>query len=171
MAWPERVRIFEVGPRDGLQNEPGTVATGVKVMLIDRLSQCGLTAIEATSFVSPKWVPQMADNAAVMAAIARRPGVSYPVLTPNKRGYDDARAAGADTVCVFSAASEAFSRRNTNCSIADSLERAAAIAAAARTDGIRVRGYVSCALGCPYQGEVEPGAVAEVAAALDAMGC
>ena len=171
MAWPERVRIFEVGPRDGLQNEPGTVATGVKVMLIDRLSQCGLTAIEATSFVSPKWVPQMADNTALMAAIARRPGVSYPVLTPNKRGYDDARAAGADTVCVFSAASEAFSRRNTNCSIADSLERAAAIAAAARTDGIRVRGYVSCALGCPYQGEVEPGAVAEVAAALDAMGC
>ena len=168
---PKKVSLFEVGARDGLQNEAGTITTAVKIGLIDRLSASGLTAIEATSFVSPKWVPQMADNADVMAGIARGDGISYPVLTPNMRGFDDALAAGADTVCLFSAASETFSRKNTNCSIAESLDRAAPIAEAAHKHGIRARGYVSCVLGCPYDGEIDPAMVAEVAAALDAMGC
>jgi isopropylmalate/homocitrate/citramalate synthase len=168
---PDRATVFEVGPRDGLQNEPGEVATALKVELIERLAECGLGEIEATSFVSPRWVPQMADNAEVLAALRRRPGVHYPVLTPNMRGFDDARRAGADTVCVFSAASETFSQRNTNCSIAESLERVAAIAQAALSQGIRVRGYVSCALGCPYEGEIAPRAVAEVAARLHELGC
>ena len=163
--------MFEVGPRDGLQNESGEVTTATKLELIDRLAACGLSAIESTSFVSPKWVPRMADNAQVMAGIARQDGVSYPVLTPNMRGYEDARAAGADTVCVFSAASETFSRKNTNCTIAESLARAEPIVAAAGADGIRARGYISCALGCPYEGDIEPAAVADLAKALDAMGC
>jgi len=163
--------MFEVGPRDGLQNEAGEVTTATKVELIDRLAACGLSAIESTSFVSPKWVPRMADNADVMAGIARQDGVSYPVLTPNMRGYEDARAAGADTVCVFSAASETFSQKNTNCTIAESLARAEPIVAAATADGIRARGYISCALGCPYEGDIEPAAVADLAKALDAMGC
>jgi hydroxymethylglutaryl-CoA lyase len=168
---PSKVSLFEVGARDGLQNEPDQIPTEVKVELIDRLAATGLTNIEATSFVSPKWVPQMADNAAVMAGINRHAGVRYPVLTPNLRGFDDALAAGADTVCVFSAASDAFSHKNTNCSVAESLDRIAPIAEAARTHKIRVRGYISCVLGCPYEGEIAPAAVAEVAAALDAMGC
>ncbi len=171
MALPKSVRLFEVGPRDGLQNEPGEVTTATKVALIDRLTACGLSAVESTSFVSPKWVPRMADNAQVMAGIARRDGVSYPVLTPNMRGYEDARAAGADTVCVFSAASETFSHKNTNCTIAESLTRAEPIVAAAKADGIRARGYISCALGCPYEGDIEPAVVAGLAKALDAMGC
>jgi hydroxymethylglutaryl-CoA lyase len=165
------VRIVEVGPRDGLQNEPGEVATAVKLELIERLADAGLPAVEATAFVSPKWVPQMADHTEVLERIRRRPGVCYPVLTPNLKGFEAARAAGATEVAVFGAASEAFSRKNINCSIAESLERFLPIATAAQQHGIRVRGYVSCVLGCPYEGEVKPERVADVAAALHAMGC
>ena len=168
---PAFVRIVEVGPRDGLQNEPGEVSTDVKVELIERLADAGLPAVEATAFVSPKWVPQMADHMEVLERIRRRPGVSYPVLTPNLKGFEAARAAGATEVAVFGAASEAFSRKNINCSIAESLERFRPVAEAAREAGIKVRGYVSCVLGCPYEGEVKPERVAEVAAALFEMGC
>jgi hydroxymethylglutaryl-CoA lyase len=167
---PRAVRLCEVGPRFGLQNEKAMVPTDVKVALIDMLTDAGLPAIEATSFVSPKWVPQMADAADVMARIARKPGVRYPVLTPNVKGFDAARAAGADEVAVFVAATESFSRRNINCSIAESLERAKPIFDAAGDAGIRVRGYVSVVLGCPYEGDVDPVVVADVAAALHAMG-
>jgi len=167
---PSSVRLVEVGPRDGLQNEKATVPTDVKVALIDRLADAGFPAIEATSFVSPKWVPQMADAADVMARIRRRPGVRYPVLTPNMKGFDAAAAAGADEVAVFVAASETFSRKNINCGIAESLERAQPIFAAAKSRGIRVRGYISCVLGCPYEGDVDPRTVAQIAAALFASG-
>ncbi|HEX6362489.1 MAG TPA: hydroxymethylglutaryl-CoA lyase [Albitalea sp.] len=166
-----RVRIVEVGPRDGLQNEPGEVPTAVKVELIERLADAGLPAVEATAFVSPKWVPQMADHTEVLERIRRRPGVSYPVLTPNLKGLEAARAAGAAEVAIFGAASEAFSRRNINCSIGESLERFKPVADAALEHGIQVRGYVSCVLGCPYEGDVAPGRVAEVAGALYRMGC
>jgi len=164
------VRLCEVGPRDGLQNEKAMVPTDVKVALIDMLTDAGLPAIEATSFVSPKWVPQMADAADVMARIARKPGVRYPVLTPNLKGFDAALAAGADEVAVFVAATESFSKRNINCSIAESLERARPVFEAAREAGVRVRGYISVVLGCPYEGDVDPAAVAEIAAALHALG-
>jgi len=167
---PRAVRLCEVGPRDGLQNEKGMVPTDVKVALIDMLTDAGLPAIEATSFVSPKWVPQMADAADVMARIARKPGVRYPVLTPNLKGFDAARAAGADEVAVFVAATESFSKRNINCSIAESLERARPVFDAARDAGIRVRGYISVVLGCPYEGDVDPAAVADIAAGLHALG-
>jgi len=167
---PQSVRLVEVGPRDGLQNERATVPTDVKVALIDRLTDAGFSAIEATSFVSPKWVPQMADAADVMAQIRRKPGVRYPVLTPNMKGFDAAAAAGADEVAVFVAASETFSRKNINCGIAESLERAQPIFAAAKPRGIRVRGYISCVLGCPYEGEVDPRTVAQIAAALFTAG-
>ena len=167
---PQRVRLVEVGPRDGLQNEATMVPADVKVALIDLLGAAGCPAIEATSFVSPKWVPQMADAAEVMARIRRLPGVRYPVLTPNLKGFEAALAAGADEVAVFVAASEAFSRRNINCTIAESLERAAPIFAAARAHDLRVRGYVSCVLGCPYEGDVDPRRVADVADALFALG-
>lgn len=166
-----RIRIVEMGPRDGLQNEPGIVPLAVKVDLIDRLSATGLTAVEAGAFVSPKWVPQMADSGDVLRRIARRPGVSYPVLVPNMAGLEAALAAGVEEIAVFGAASEAFSRRNINCTIAESLDRFRPVVAAARERGMRVRGYVSCVLGCPYDGAVDPGRVAEVAAALHAMGC
>jgi hydroxymethylglutaryl-CoA lyase len=165
------VRIVEVGPRDGLQNEPGEVPTAVKLELIERLADAGLPAVEATAFVSPKWVPQMADHTEVLERIRRKPGVSYPVLTPNLKGFEAARAAGATEVAVFGAASETFSKKNINCSIAESLERFAPIAKSAKQYGIRVRGYVSCVLGCPYEGEVKPERVADVAAALHEMGC
>jgi hydroxymethylglutaryl-CoA lyase len=168
---PRRVRIVDVAPRDGLQNEKAVVPTEIKVGLIDRLTDAGLPAIEATSFVSPKWVPQMADNAQVLAAIRRKPGVRYPVLTPNIKGFEAALAAGADEVAVFVAASETFSQKNINCSIGESLERARLVAAAAKTHGVRVRGYISCVLDCPYEGEIAPSAVRDVAAALQAMGC
>jgi hydroxymethylglutaryl-CoA lyase len=171
MKLPAKVRMVEVGPRDGLQNEQALVPTEVKVGLIDRLTGAGLGTIEATSFVSPKWVPQMGDAAQVMAAIRRRPGVRYPVLTPNMQGFEAALAAGCDEVAVFVAASETFSRKNINCSIAESLERARPVAAAARAQQVRVRGYISCVLGCPYEGEIAPERVRDVAAALDAMGC
>ncbi len=165
------VRIVEVGPRDGLQNEKQQVATADKIALIDRLSATGLRSIEATSFVSPKWVPQLADAAEVMAGIARRPGVAYPVLVPNEQGYDRARAAGAREVAVFTAASEQFNRTNTNAGIDESLQRFAPVLERARADGIPVRGYVSTVLGCPYQGEVPLADVVRVARALYAMGC
>ena len=165
------VRIVEVGPRDGLQNEKQQVATADKIALIDRLSATGLRSIEATSFVSPKWVPQLADAAEVMAGIHRRPGVSYPVLVPNEQGYERARAAGADEVAVFTAASEAFNRRNINASIDESIERFAPVLARAREDGVRVRGYVSTVLGCPYQGAVPVAEVVRVARRLHALGC
>jgi hydroxymethylglutaryl-CoA lyase len=171
MALPQGVRIFEVGPRDGLQNEPGQVPTATKVALIDRLAAAGLTAIEATAFVSPKWVPQMADNADVLAQITRKQGVIYSALTPNMKGFEAALAAGVDEVAVFGAASESFSQKNINCSIAESLERFAPVCEAAKAAGIPVRGYASCVLGCPYEGEVAPEKVADLAQALLDMGC
>ena len=170
MDLPARVRLVEVGPRDGLQNESASVPTDVKVALIDKLTDAGFPAVEATAFVSPKWVPQMADAADVMARIRRKPGVRYPVLTPNLKGFEAALAAGADEVAVFVAATESFSRKNINCSIAESLERARPIFAAAKARGVRVRGYISCVLGCPYEGDVDPQRVAEVAAALREAG-
>jgi hydroxymethylglutaryl-CoA lyase len=171
MTLPDKVKIVEVGPRDGLQNEKQVVPAAVKIELIERLGAAGLRTIEATAFVSPKWVPQMGDNAEVMAGIRRRPGVSYPALVPNLKGFEQALAAGAQEIAVFGAASEAFSQKNINCSIAESLERFRPVAEAARSHNIRVRGYVSCVLGCPYQGEVAPEAVAGVAQALADMGC
>ncbi len=165
------VRIVEVGPRDGLQNEKAQVATADKVDLIDRLSRTGLLTIEATSFVSPKWVPQLADAAEVFAAIARRPGTSYPVLVPNETGYDRARAVGVEEVAVFTAASEAFNQKNINASIDESIERFRPVLARAAADGVKVRGYVSTVLGCPYQGEVPLADVVRVAKRLHALGC
>ena len=170
---PAAVRIVEMGPRDGLQNEKRLVSTDTKVELVRRLEAAGLKAIETTSFVSPKWVPQMGDNTEVLSRVlaAAAPGVAYPVLTPNLKGFEAALAAGATEVAVFGAASESFSRKNINCSIAESLERFRPVTEAARAAGVRVRGYVSCVAGCPYEGEVAPQAVAEVAATLSEMGC
>lgn len=165
------VRIVEVGPRDGLQNEKQQVATADKIELIDRLSATGLRSIEATSFVSPKWVPQLADAAEVFAGIQRKPGVSYPVLVPNEQGYERALAVGVTEVAVFTAASEQFNRTNTNAGIDESLRRFEPILARAKADGVRVRGYVSTVLGCPYQGEVPLADVVRVASRLHAMGC
>jgi hydroxymethylglutaryl-CoA lyase len=167
----DAVRVVEVGPRDGLQNEKAIIPAADKIALVDRLSATGLSCIEATSFVSPKWVPQLADAAEVFAGITRRPGVRYPVLVPNEQGYARARAAGADEVAVFTAASEAFNRRNINASIDESLARFAPVLAQARADGVAVRGYVSTVLGCPYQGEVPVADVVRVSARLHAMGC
>lgn len=167
----EKVTIVEVGPRDGLQNEKDFVETARKIELIDRLSDCGFSRIEATSFVSPKWVPQMADAAEVMAAITRRPGTLYSVLTPNLRGFEAALAAKADEVAIFGSASESFSRKNINCSISESLERFQPVADAAKEAGILLRGYVSCVVECPYEGQIEPKAVALVTAAMIEMGC
>ncbi|BAF87994.1 hydroxymethylglutaryl-CoA lyase [Azorhizobium caulinodans ORS 571] len=171
MAFPADVRVVEVGPRDGLQNEATLVPEAVKVDLIARLAAAGLRTIEAGSFVAPKWVPQMAGSAEVLKAAPRRPGVSYPVLVPNMKGFEAALAAGAQEVAVFAAASEAFSQKNINCSIAESLARFAPVMEAARAAGVRVRGYVSCVLGCPYQGEVPLAAVVDVAERLSQMGC
>ncbi len=168
---PKRVKLVEVGPRDGLQNEAGEVPAATKLELIARLADAGLRHIETTAFVSPKWVPQMADHDAVMRAVPRRAGVIYSALTPNLKGFEAALAAGAQEVAVFGAASEAFSQKNINCSIAESLQRFEAVMQAAKTANIPVRGYVSCVLGCPYQGEVAPQTVADVAAALFEMGC
>jgi isopropylmalate/homocitrate/citramalate synthase len=171
MAIPQRVRIVEVGPRDGLQNEKQIVPTETKIEFIRRLAGTGLKTIEATAFVSPKWVPQMADHVEVMRGLPRDEGITYPVLVPNLRGFEAAVGAGATEVAVFAAASETFSQRNINCSIAESLERFAPVFAAATAANVRVRGYVSCVLGCPYEGEVPPAKVAEVAAALFDGGC
>ncbi len=169
-ALPQRVHIVDVGPRDGLQNEKQMIPAEVKVELVDRLTDAGFTSIEVTSFVSPKWVPQMSDAADVMARIRRAPGVTYSVLVPNEKGFAGALAATADEIVVFAAASEAFSQKNINCSIDESIERFRPVAAAAHAHGIRVRGAISCALGCPYQGEVEPSAVAHVARLMKAIG-
>jgi hydroxymethylglutaryl-CoA lyase len=171
MNLPKKVKMVEVGPRDGLQNEAQHVPTAVKIELIDRLTDAGLPVVEATAFVSPKWVPQMADNAAVMAGIRRGKGVDYPVLVPNRIGLAAAIAAGCDEVVVFGAATESFSRRNTNCTIDEGLARFAEVCAEAIARGLRVRGDVSVCLGCPYEGEVPPAQVTRVARALYAMGC
>ncbi len=170
-ALPPRVRIVEVGPRDGLQNEKTQVATADKIELVDRLSATGLKSIEATSFVSPKWVPQLADAADVFAGITRRAGVRYPVLVPNLQGYERAREVGVEEIAVFSAASEAFNRKNINAGIDESLARFAPIMERARADGVAVRGYVSTVLGCPYQGDVAVADVVRVARELHLMGC
>ncbi|WP_119303507.1 hydroxymethylglutaryl-CoA lyase [Dongia deserti] len=171
MSLPSRVKVVEVGPRDGLQNEAKPVPLETKVALIDRLSETGLTAIEAGAFVSPKWVPQMADSAEVFRRIKQKPQVSYPVLVPNVKGLELALAAGVQEIAVFGAASESFSQRNINCSIEESLERFGPVCDAAQSAGLKVRGYVSCVLGCPYEGEIAPDAVARVAKALIGMGC
>ncbi|PIB53955.1 hydroxymethylglutaryl-CoA lyase [Pseudomonas sp. 2822-17] len=171
MSLPSHVRLVEVGPRDGLQNEAQPISVADKVQLVDALGAAGLSYIEVGSFVSPKWVPQMAGSAEVFAQIQRKPGVTYGALTPNLRGFEDALAAGVKEVAVFAAASEAFSQRNINCSISESLERFAPIMTAAKLHGVSVRGYVSCVLGCPYKGTVAPEQVASVARELYAMGC
>ena len=171
MMTDKPIRIVEVGPRDGLQNEKALVPTEVKVELIERLAAAGLPAVEAGAFVSPKWVPQMADTAEVLAALRRRPGTAYPVLVPNEKGLARALDSGVEEIAVFGAASESFSQRNINCSIAESLERFRPVCEGALAAGLRVRGYVSCVLGCPYEGIVAPGRVAEVSAALAEMGC
>jgi hydroxymethylglutaryl-CoA lyase len=168
--FPSSVRIVEVGPRDGLQNEVA-VPLQAKIALVEALADAGLTTIETGAFVSPKWVPQMADSGQVFSGISRKAGVTYAALTPNLQGYQAARAAGADEVAIFGAASEAFSQKNINCSINESLARFAPVLAAAKADGVRVRGYVSCVVGCPYQGAVAPADVARVAKALLDMGC
>ncbi|BCB62550.1 MULTISPECIES: hydroxymethylglutaryl-CoA lyase [Halomonadaceae] len=172
MTLPTSIKLFEMSPRDGLQNEPGTlVPTGTKIELIERLAKAGIRHIEAASFVSPKWVPQMGDATEVMHGIQRQSGVVYSALTPNLKGLESALAVGVEEVAVFGAASEAFSQKNINCSIADSLARFEPVLARANEAGIRVRGYVSCVLGCPYEGHIAPEKVAEVANALYEMGC
>lgn len=171
MSLPTKVKIVEVSPRDGLQNEKEFIASPIKIELIDRLSQAGFPNIEAVSFVSPKWVPQMADGAEVMAGIQRRPGAIYSALTPNLRGFEAALAAGVDEVVIFGAASEAFSQKNINCSIVESIARFEPVAQAAKAAGLRLRGSISCALGCPYQGEVPIAAVVDVAQRYLALGC
>ncbi|CAG9187268.1 3-hydroxy-3-isohexenylglutaryl-CoA/hydroxy-methylglutaryl-CoA lyase [Cupriavidus pinatubonensis] len=168
---PDAVKIVEVGPRDGLQNEARHVPAAVKVELVNRLSEAGFTNIEAASFVSPKWVPQMADGAEVMGAIARRAGTVYSALTPNMKGFEAALAAGADEAVIFGAASEAFSQRNINCSVAESIARFEPVAAAAKAAGLRLRASISCALGCPYEGEIAIEKVAEVVSRMRDLGC
>ncbi|MBM3548046.1 MAG: hydroxymethylglutaryl-CoA lyase [Alphaproteobacteria bacterium] len=170
MTVPKRVKMVEVGPRDGLQNEAKPVSAEIKIQLIGLLADAGLKTIEAGAFVSPKWVPQMADTAKVLAGLAPRSGVSFPVLVPNMTGFEAAAAAGVREIAVFGAASESFSKRNINCSIEESFQRFAPVMAAARAEGMRVRGYVSCVLGCPYEGEIAPTAVASVSRRLLEMG-
>jgi len=165
------VKIVEVGPRDGLQDESRYVPVETKLRLIHRLAECGIPVVEATSFVSPRWVPQLADAEDVMAGLKRKPGTRYPVLVPNETGYERARSAGAREVAVFSAASEAFNRRNINCSIDESFERFRPVLVRAKADEVRVRGYISCVLGCPYQGKVPIADVVRVAEALQGSGC
>ena len=170
-ALPKKVKIVEVGPRDGLQNEKESVPADVKVELVNRLSQAGFVNIEAASFVSPKWVPQMATSTEVMAGITRRPGTIYSALTPNMQGFDAALAARADEVVIFGSASEAFSQKNINCSIAESIARFESVAKAAKAHGLRLRGSISCAFGCPYQGDVPLAAVADVVGRMRDLGC
>lgn len=171
MNLPKHVRIVEVGPRDGLQNEKQPIPTAAKIALIENLVDAGLTYIEAGSFVNPKWVPQMADSAEVFAGIARKPGVTYAALTPNLQGYERAIAVKANEVAIFAAASEAFSQKNINCSISESIKRFVALIAAAQAQQIPVRGYISCVLGCPYSGAVDARQVAQIASELYSMGC
>jgi len=168
---PELVKIVEVGPRDGLQNESATVGADIKIELVNRLTDAGFSNIEAASFVSPKWVPQMATSAEVMAGISRKPGVIYSALTPNMKGFDAALAAGAHEVVIFGSASEAFSQKNINCSIAESIARFRDVADAARDNKIRLRGSISCTMGCPYQGEVSIDSVVEVVRLMRDLGC
>ncbi len=170
-GYPQHVKLVEVGPRDGLQNERTPLDADTKVEFINRLSESGLMVIEATSFASPKWVPQLADADEVMARITRKPGVSYPVLVPNIKGMERALAAGVEEVAVFTAASETFSQKNTNCSIGESIERFRPVVALAMEAGVRVRGYISCVLGCPYEGAVDRQRVAAVAKQLYQLGC
>lgn len=170
MSIPAKVKVVEVGPRDGLQNEAQSVPAAVKIELVHRLQAAGLTDIEVTSFVSPKWVPQMADNAEVMAGISRKPGVRYSVLTPNLKGFEAALLTRPDEIVVFGAASEAFSQKNINCSIAESIERFAPVVAAARAVGIHVRGAMSCCVGCPYEGEIAPERVGYLAGLMKGIG-
>ena len=170
MNYPSKVKIVDVGPRDGLQNEKSMVPAAVKIELVHRLQDAGLLDIEVTSFVSPKWVPQMADALDVMAGIQRKPGVRYSVLTPNMKGFEAAATAKPDEIVVFAAASEAFSQRNINCSIAESIERFAPVVAAAKAAGIHTRGAISCAVGCPYEGDVAPGQVELVARLMKSIG-
>jgi hydroxymethylglutaryl-CoA lyase len=169
--YPKKVKIVEVGPRDGLQNEKGQIALADKITLVENLADAGLTMVETGSFVSPKWVPQMADSSEVFAGIKRKPGVTYSALTPNLKGFEAALAAGADEVAIFGAASESFTQKNINCSISESLERFAPVMAAAEANNIKVRGYVSCVLGCPYEGDISADKVAEVSDRLLQMGC
>jgi hydroxymethylglutaryl-CoA lyase len=171
MTYPTQVRVVEVGPRDGLQNESKTVTADIKIALIEALADAGLTSIEAGSFVSPKWVPQMATTAEVLAKLRRKPGVSYSVLVPNLKGLDQALACNVQEIAVFGAASESFSQRNINCGIAESLSRFVPVVERALGEALKVRGYVSCVLGCPYEGEINPDRVAQVAGKLYAMGC
>lgn len=171
MAFPKQVRLVEVGPRDGLQNEPEPISTATKLELIDRLGAAGIRHIEAASFVSPKWVPQMADHREVVTGLTNRTGVVYSALTPNLKGLEAALECGVEEVAVFGAASEAFSQKNINCSIAESLQRFEPVLERAKQANVRVRGYVSCVLGCPYEGEIDPAKVAEVSKALYEMGC
>ena len=171
MRFPAKVKVVEVGPRDGLQNEPEKLPISLKLSLIDRLADAGLRTIEAAAFVSPKWVPQMADSDDLMQQLNRRSGVSYPVLVPNLKGLERAMAVGVGEIAIFGAASATFSQRNINCSIAESLERFRPVCATARENGIKVRGYISCVLGCPYEGAVLPDAVAWIAGELDQLGC
>ena len=171
MALPSQVKIVEVGPRDGLQNEKQIISADVKIELIDRLAATGISSIEAGSFVSPKWVPQMADTDRVLAGISQNPGVSYPVLVPNIKGMENALACGVDEIAIFGAASESFSQKNINCSISESLERFRPVCEMAREKNVRIRGYISCVLGCPYEGEIESSAVVSVAENLMTLGC
>ncbi|MFN7009156.1 MAG: hydroxymethylglutaryl-CoA lyase [Allorhizobium sp.] len=171
MDWPRKVRIVEVGPRDGLQNESAALPVATRIALIERLAAAGLPVVEAGSFVSPKWVPQMADTAAVFAGLSRRPGTSYPALVPNAKGLEAALAAGVDEIAVFVSASEGFSRRNLACSQADSLTRLRDVAEQARANNIRIRGYVSCIAGCPFDGDVAVAEVRRMASALADLGC
>lgn len=171
MGLPDKVRLVEVGPRDGLQNEKETIPAEVKVALVDRLSAAGFPNIEAASFVSPKWVPQMATSTEVMQKIRRRAGTVYSALVPNMKGFEAALASRADEVVIFGAASEAFSQKNINCSIAESIDRFRDVAAAAKANGLRLRGSISCTMGCPYQGEVPPDAVADVVCRMRDLGC
>lgn len=171
MNLPKHVKIVEVGPRDGLQNEPKNLPVSLKIEFINRLSETGLSVIEAGSFVSPKWIPQMADSDQVLQGITKKPGINYPVLVPNLKGFEAALAAGAKEIAIFAAASETFSQKNINCSIAESMDRFNDVILAAKHNNIPVRGYVSCVLGCPYEGEIKPEAVALVAEQLHTMGC
>lgn len=171
MTMPQSIVLWEAGPRDGLQNEPGVVPTAIKVELIERLVDCGLRHVEVTSFVSPKWVPQMSDHAEVMARLRRRDGVTYQVLTPNLKGYESARAAGTEAVGIFAAASETFSRKNINCGIEESIERFRPVVECAKRDGVRVRGFVSVVLGCPFEGEIAPEQTATVVKSMYDLGC
>lgn len=171
MTLPATVKLVEVGPRDGLQNETQTVPTNIKIELINQLSDTGLSVIEATSFVSPKWIPQLADQTEVLLGINKKPGVSYPVLVPNMKGLENAINAGAKEIAVFTTPSEQFCQRNINCSVSESLENIANVIKKAASHGIQVRGYLSCVLGCPYQGEVSPQSVADLANQLIQLGC